>query len=182
MSRIAVSILLSLIAAVTLQADENVILKNGRHVLIKDDFTWEYLPEEKPLTIKYADEAVTVWDTALLREDTDYSKRLGLHIHYANNTDRKIIGVIVKVTIVNPFGKVVFETTFEDEINVEPNERQRNDKFWVFPDNQFIDDEPYDRMWNMADNGTARIVTNVLKAVFADGTVINARPTTKPKK
>ena len=163
-------------------ADETLTMKDGRQIVVKDDFTWDYVAEVKPITAKYAEEAVSVWDKALLREDSDYEKRIGLYLHYQNNTDKKVIGLIVKVTIVNPFGKAALDTTFEDEVVLEPNERQKSDKFWVFKDNQFIDDEPYDRMSNMADNGTAKINTQILKVVFEDGTILNAKPAPKPTK
>ncbi len=156
-------------------ADEILLTKDGKKVLLKSDHTWEYVEDKKPVEVKYAEDAVQIWDKSLLRQDSEYEKRLGLFLHYQNNTDKKIIGVIVKVTILNPFGKSVLETTFEDEVILKQNEKQKNTKYWLFKDNQFIDDEPYDRMWSMADNGTAKINTQILKVVFDDGTILSAK-------
>ena len=57
---------------------------------------------------------------------------------------------------------------------MEPNERLKNTKFWRFLNNPFIDNEPYDHLWQMADNGTAKIETTVLKVIFEDGAVLKS--------
>jgi hypothetical protein len=167
-------------------AQDTINTKDGKRVLLKDDYTWEYVDTtqitEKPkhVNIKYAEEAVTIWDKLLLRRKSEYEqKEVRLYLHYQNNTDKKIIGVVVKVNILNPFGKSVLNNTFNDEIVLEPNERIRNDTYWIFKDNPFIDDEPYDRMWQMAENGTAKINAQVLKVVFDDGTILTAKTVKK---
>lgn len=157
-------------------AEEIVTRKDGVQIILKDNFTWEQVKSTGIAEVKYSEDAVTVWDKALLRADGDYNKRLGLFLHYQNNTDKKIVGITVKVGILNPFGKSVFSTTYEDEAVLEPNEKQKNDKFWTFEDNPFIHDEPYDKMWQMADNGTAKIETKILKVILADGTILTPKP------
>ena len=140
-------------------------LKNNREI------------EENKITvveIKKPEEAVTVWDSSLLRVDSDYQQRLGLYVHYKNNTNKKIIGILVKVKIINPFGHTVYSSVYEDETVLEPNERLKNTKFWRFLNNPFIDNEPYDHLWQMADNGTAKIETTVLKVIFEDGAVLKS--------
>lgn len=184
LKRIVILISLTVFFVLPSMSDEIVTTKDGKKVLLKDNYTWEYyrtLKSTDTSNVKYAEEAVTVWDKALLRKDAEYEKRLGLFLHYQNNTDKKIIGVIIKVDILNPFGKIVYNTTYEDEVILQPNERLKNDKYWVFSDNQFINDEPYDRMWQMADNGTAKINTKILKVIFDDGTILNPKPVTSNK-
>ncbi len=174
-------VFLTVIFVAPLMSDEIVTTKDGKKVLLKENYIWEYIESVKSTdttNVKYAEEAVTVWDKALLRKDGEYEKRLGLFLHYQNNTDKKIVGIIIKVNILNPFGKIVYNTTYEDEVILQPNERLKNDKYWVFSDNQFIDDEPYDRMWQIADNGTAKINTKILKVIFDDGTILNPKPVT----
>jgi hypothetical protein len=184
MKTILILVFLIVIFATPSISDEIVTTKDGKKVLLKDNYIWEYMESLKStdtINVKYAEEAVTVWDKALLRKDGEYEKQLGLFLHYQNNTDKKIIGVIIKVDILNPFGKIVYNTTYEDEVVLEPNERLKNDKYWVFSDNQFINDEPYDRLWKMADNGTAKINTKILKVIFDNGTILNPKPVTSNK-
>lgn len=162
-------------------ADEVATTKDGRKVLLKDDQTWEYIKEETPQTpvvavnAKYAEEAVEVWDTSLVKMRRDFSDIVALYLHYKNNTTKKVIGVSVYVSITNPFGKVVFEHTYDDEVVIEPLERMKNDTYWYFEDNPFISDEIYDRLWQIAQNGTAKIKTKVMKVIFEDGTVLKGK-------
>lgn len=166
-------------------ADCIVTLENDKKVILRDDKTWDYTEEsdvpQAKQNIKYANEAVEVWDHSIELTEVNYSKSVALHLHYKNNTDKKVVGVVTHVTVINPFGKTVFENTFEDEAVIEPNERMRNDTYWHFDDNPFISGQPYDLMWQMAQNGTAKIVAKVKKVVFADGSVLAAKPAMKKK-
>ena len=166
----------ALLLSVSLFADEIVTTKDGKTVLLKDNFTWEYVLSSKITNIKYSEDAVTIWDKELLRKDGEYYKVVGVFLHYQNNTDKKVTGIVVKIDVVNPFGKSVLSTTYEDQVVLEANEKLKNDEYWVYKDNQFIDDEPYDKMWQMADNGTAKINTKIMKVIFADGTILTPKP------
>lgn len=117
-----------------------------------------------------------VWDKSLTLKEGDYSNIVALHLHYKNNTDKKVVGITVFVSIANTFGKNVLKDTFEDEVIIEPNEQMRNDTSWIFEDNRFIDGEPYDRMWQIARNGTAKIEIKIMKVIFADGVILEPKP------
>ncbi len=168
-------------------AEQTVILYDGSKAVLKDDYTWEYyteptpIPTVTPIKAKYADEAVEVWDSSLELIKVNYqtTDAVALHIHYKNNTDKKVIGVSTYVIIINPFGKVVLERTYDDEISLEPLEKQINTTFWYFENNEFIKDEVYDKTWQMAQKGTAKIKTKIIKVVFDDLTVLKARPSKK---
>ncbi len=134
---------------------------------------------ENMKNIKYAEDAVTIWDKELKRADEKYNEAVGLFIDYKNNTMKRIIGISVQVEIINPFGKTVYEDKFDDEVLLEPKEKMKNDTYWKFENNQFTSNEPYDLMWKMADNGTAKINTKILKVIFEDGTSLQSKPITK---
>lgn len=154
---------------------------DGKKVVLEDDKTWDYLNENgASIEPKYADEAVTIWDKSLAWHQADpdnmvYHDSVALFLHYKNNSNKKIVGIVTRVQIINSFGKEVFDNTFEDEVVVEPGEQKKNETFWRLGDNPFINDQPYDALWKIAQNGTATIVTNVLKVAFDDGTVVKNR-------
>lgn len=169
------SILLTVISSIAI-ADQSATTKDGKEVLLKDDGLWQYIT---PLheNIKYAENAVGVWDKSLTLHEGEYSNKfVALQLHYRNNTEKKIIGVTVFISIKNPFGKVVSEDTYEDEVIIAPNEQMRNDTFWRFEDNPFIDGQPFDLMWQMAKYGTAQIETKILKVIFEDGNILESNP------
>lgn len=167
-------------------AEEIVITKEGKEILLRDDKTWENVIGSST-DIKYAEEAVEIWDKSLTLRESEYgSNFVALQLHYKNNTNTKIIGITAFVSIKNPFGKVVLENTYEDVVAVEPDEKLRNNTYWKYEDNQFINGQPFDLMWQMAQHGTAKIETKVLKVVFADGTLLESklkikRPSAKKK-
>jgi len=168
--------------------DEIVTRANGQKILLKDDSTWEavaettttcIMPSASKKTISSPEEAVEVWDKSMLLIDAKCGKAVALYLHYCNHTDKKVIGVTVSFAIENAFGAVVFEDTVNDEAALEPYEKKRSTTFWRFADNPFLVDEPYDKMWEMAQNGTARIHTKILKVIFDDNTTL---PVPGPKK
>lgn len=169
----------AIIAVSYIFAEEVVTTKDGKEILLKNDKTWEYVIG-KPANIKYAEDAIVVWDKSLTLEEGEYSNKfVALKLHYKNNTDKKVAGISVFVSIKNPFGKVVLENTYEDEVAVEPDEQMKSNTYWEYEDNPFINGQPFDLMWQMAQHGTAKIETKVLKVVFADGTLLESKSKTK---
>jgi hypothetical protein len=173
----------------------HVKYKNKIGLCIRQDFTSEHRISENAIDkstfkqdsisshtkniitkyIKFAEDAVEVWDKSINLTEVNYQDAVALHLHYKNNTDKKVIGVAVFVSITNAFGKVVYQNTYEDEVVIEPKEQLRNDTYWHFDNNQFISGEPYDYLWQMAQNGTAKISTSIRKVIFEDGSILYSK-------
>ena len=166
-------------------ADRRVRLDSGEEVILKDNKTWDFVGSPAELAVsqfpKHSEDAIEIWDKSLLMKVGDYKKSVALQLHPLNKTQKKIIGYSVYVRVLNPFGKVVLENTFEDEGVIEPEERKKSDSFWSWDDNQFINGEPYDLMWQIAQAGTARIETSVRKVVFEDGVVLERKAAKRKK-
>lgn len=131
--------------------------------------------QDSPKIVEFANQAVVVWDKSLVLTEVNYSNSVALYLHYQNNTNKKVTGVSVFVSIKNPFGKIVFQKLFEDEIVIWPSSRDRNDVYWHFDDNPFISGEPFDKLWQIAENGTYEINVTVHKVVFDDGQILTAK-------
>jgi len=169
-------------------SDEIVSRANGQKILLKNDSTWEAVAETTTTCLALSaaknifvspQEAVEVWDKSMSLTDAQCGKAVALYLHYCNHTDKKVIGVTVSFAIENAFGVIVFDDTVNDEVALEPYEKKRSTTFWRFADNPFLVDEPYDKIWEMAQNGTARIHTEILKVIFDDNTTL---PVTEPQK
>jgi hypothetical protein len=183
--RIVLILLLCMTAHVF--SGEIVTRANGQKILIKDDNTWEAVTEKSPECNSFApgkdialpEDAIEVWNKALCLIDADKGKAVALYLHYSNNTDKKVVGITVYFAIENTFGDIAFEDTVKEEVVLEAYEKKRSDTFWRFSDNPFLVDEPYDRLWQIAQNGTAKIHTRIIKVIFEDGTTL---PPAKPIK
>lgn len=180
-------LILLLCSTVQVFSVEIVTRANGQKILIKDDNTWEAVPDKSPECNSFAphnditlpEDAIEVWNKALCLVDADKGKAVALYLHYSNNTDKKVSGITVFFSIENTFGDIAFEDTVKEEVTLEPYEKKRSDTFWRFSDNLFLVDEPYDKLWQIAQNGTAKIHTRILKVIFEDGTTL---PPAKPVK
>ena len=178
-------------------AQESVTLGNGRIVNLHNDFTWSYAQPKAaaeegeaaaPASVptgpepKTATGAVEVWDTTFDEAEVDSSKAVRLFLHYKNNSSKRVVGVAVTVSIFNSFGKRLYLFSKDDEVAVEPHEQMKNESFFVWKDNPYIQDEPYDLMWEAAQNGTGKIKVQVRKVVFEDGTVLTNETNKKKTK
>lgn len=164
-----------------LASDEVVVSKEGKKILIKDNFTWQYVPNNLSQKVKFAEDALIVNNIWLAEEDKEYEKAIALYWSYTNLTDKKIIGVEITTEVVNAFGKVVYVETHEDEHVIESNEVETGGHGYIFSDNQFIHDQPYDRFLSMVRNGTAKYNTRILKVIFEDGSVLISKQKEKKK-
>lgn len=127
----------------------------------------------------YADAALEVWKSSLAVVMQDSTKALGLYLHYSNRSSFKIVKESVEVSIFNPAGKFLFKKTFEDSIVLDPLQKFENPNYFSFKNNAFVKDEPADRLWAVAQAGSARIKARVLKVVLEDGTVLLPKPAGK---
>jgi len=166
---------------IPLISEEVVISKDGKKILIKDNFTWQYVQSNLGQKVKFAEDAITVNNIWLAEDDKEYDKAIGLYWSYTNLTDKKIIGVEITTEVVNAFGKVVYSDTHEDEHVIEPNEEETRGHGYIFSDNQFIHDQPYDRFLSMVNNGTAKFNTKISKVIFEDGSILSSKQKEKKK-
>ncbi len=108
--------------------NETVTLKDGRDVKLNSDFTWEYIGGAPAADAASgagltASQAVEVWDTTFDVAEVDYAKTVRLFIHYKNNTPKKVVGVGISVMVANSFGDTLFAFSKDDEVVVNPYER-----------------------------------------------------------
>jgi hypothetical protein len=129
------------------------------------------------LTEKWADDAVAVWDSQFLHEVSKYGeKSVRLYLHFENNTGKRVIGVLTKVTAKNSFGRVMLSDTFENEVNLPPHSKERSSVGWGFKDNPFLSGEPYDILWKSVTDGTGTLDVEVRKVILEGGTVLTPKP------
>lgn len=166
---------LTLSAIMPLKADETVRTQDGRQFLLKDDGAWQQLPGQAAPSSQKTDGAVAIWDRALTHEKTEGRDSVRLYLHYANKTDKKVVGVKSRVTITDPFGKAVFKKTMDDNVVLLPGEQKKNTTYWHFDDDPNKLGQPYDRLWKMVDNNTTQMAVQVLQVAFEDGTVLKVR-------
>lgn len=130
---------------------------------------------------KKPSDAVDIIDITMNHRQLNYRDAVTMAIQYRNKTTKRIVGIVVRVTATNAFGKPVLSDLFEDEVVIEPGKLSSKDQYWHWDDNPYIKNEPYDRMAIPVQNDSIKTKASVLKVIFADGTKVEAT-TPAPRK
>lgn len=123
---------------------------------------------------KKPSDAVDIVDITMNHRELNYSDAVTMAIQYRNKTTKRIIGIVVRVTATNAFGKPVLSNLFEDEVVIEPGKLSSKDQYWHWKNNPYIQNEPYDLMAIPVQNDTIKTKANIIKVIFADGTKVEA--------
>lgn len=131
---------------------------------------------------KTPSDAIEVVDIKTNIREVNYRDAVTMSIQYKSKTSKRIIGIVTRITATNAFGKTVMSELFEDEVAVEPGQISSGDQYWHWQNNPFINNEPYDRMWQSVQNDTLRTKSQVIKVIFDDGSKVEYRPPAPKKK
>lgn len=131
---------------------------------------------------KTPSDAIEIVDIKTNIREVNYRDAVTMSIQYKSKTSKRVIGIVTRITATNAFGKIVMSELFEDEVIVEPGEISSGSQYWHWQDNPFINNEPYDRMWQSVQNDTLRTKSQVIKVIFDDGSKVEYRPPAPKKK
>ena len=91
---------------------------------------------------------------------------------FKNLTGKIIVGFKFHAVFKSAFGDEIFAFDGESSERVVPDGMSTAASFYFFEDNQFINDEPFDRLQIFEAAGTGTIKTAVAAVVFDDGEVV----------
>jgi hypothetical protein len=172
----------AIVLAVGLSAVISAATENGMRVELRDDNTWQWEAVADSLALiaspTRATDAVRVWKTELEHHPGEYSfqKEVRLYVHYHNLTTRPITGIKAYLTIKNSFNETVIKQSLQEEVLLAPGEKQESNTYWIFGDDSYLGKSPYQKLWRLADNGTAKIEVEVYGFAFLDGEIIEDAP------
>lgn len=170
----AAAALCALVPAGFARAAEVVETRNGRKVLLMDDKTWDYVPAPAAGAVRFADQAVHIWDSELRVGVVDRKNAVLLFLHYQNNTDKRVTAVRSRVTVTDPFGEKVFRRVLKQTVALASGAQKKNDRYFYF-DEAPESRKDYDVLWPLAQNNAARLSIEVLEVALEDGSVLLAR-------
>lgn len=148
---------------------EQVQTLDGRTILLNDDGTYEVLPSK----ISKVDGIIKTTSHYFKRHEGDYGqKSIRFMPIFENISDRKITAVRFTSSFLDPFGDVIFTFSGDSEEIIMPDKRTNPKMFYNFEDNQFINDQPYDKLLSSVVNKTGKIQTNITAVVFENGDIL----------
>ncbi|EBA08133.1 hypothetical protein [Sagittula stellata] len=92
-----------------------------------------------------------------------------------NTTDKTVVGYRFSTTFRSAFGDALFNFSGESSERISPGATSKASAFYYWEDNQFIGDQPYDKLKIFEANGTGSIETEVTAIAFDDGTFWKAQ-------
>lgn len=101
-----------------------------------------------------------------------FSDTATVSVVFKNVSDRTIVGLRGRLSVLDGFGKEVYGFGFRDDDKLLPGKESRRGSGYQFEDNQFIDDQPYDKILPLIVGGTAKYHARVTRIAFEDGTVL----------
>jgi hypothetical protein len=91
---------------------------------------------------------------------------------FSNLTGKTIVGFKFHSEFKSAFGEEVFAFDGESSERIAPKSSSTASAFYFFEDNQFISNEPYDKLKIFESAGTGSISTKVTAVVFDGGEVV----------
>lgn len=95
---------------------------------------------------------------------------------FLNETGKTIVGFKFNTVFKSAFGDEVFAFDGESSERIENGKLSKADTFYYFEDNQFMGDEPYDKLKIFKSSSTGVVTSVITAVVFEDGTVLKFTP------
>lgn len=155
--------------------DETVSTVDGRSILLKDDGTFILLGEaDSGMQILPKTNLALVDSNYFTHHTTEYSqKSIRFMPRFKNISGKTITAIKFNTQFIDPFGDEIYALKGgSSEERIKPGKISGNRMFYKWEDNQFINDEPYDKLLTSVTNQTGKIQTQIKIVVFEDGELI----------
>jgi hypothetical protein len=149
---------------------EIVTTTDGRQIDLKDDGTYSIVEKAVATGIKLEEKEPFFQHFA--GEYNQNSMRFMPIV--LNQTGKTVVGFKFRTAFNSAFGDEIFAFEGESSEKVKPGAMSTAAAFYYFEDNQFIGDEPYDKLKIFEGSGTGKISTSVTAVVFEDGEVVKS--------
>ncbi len=160
----------------TAQALQLATVDDGSRIIVYPDKSWSN--PTKNINIKTSEKAVEGRVTLTHANDSDsgddFSNKIEMRIEYQNKTDKTIIGVASDITVQNIFGKIIYETTAEQEMDLPPSDEFKSPPT-VFIYKKGFGNETYSALFSPAISGKYKIRITPKVVIFEDGTRLEAK-------
>lgn len=159
---------LSFVCSIFLFSDQ-IITFEGKKILLKDDGTYEFLMND------FKASPVSIESHYFVRASDEFNITQSIRFmpKFKNESNKSITAIKFSSTFKDPFGDTVYTLNEgKSEQKIKPGKVSNVRLFYYWDDNEFISDQPYDKLLSLVTNKTGTIETKVIAIVFEDGEVI----------
>ena len=166
----ALKIALVICALSSAAGAEIVTTTDGRKFELNADGTYRVIEASNSVKIQMTEQ--TPFFTPFAGEYGENSVRF-MPI-FLNSTGKTIVGFKFRSVFKSAFDEEVFTFDGESSERTAPDSASTASTFYFFEDNQFIENEPYDKLKIFESAGTGSISTKVTAVVFDGGEVVKS--------
>ena len=121
-------------------------------------------------TVKLKDKKIEYKPSSLSRKTEPYGEHLRVYLSFKNNYISPTTDIKYKVTFKDNKNNKILSKTYTDKIKIEPNSSNKMDSFWYFENDEFVDDEKYDKLLPYFIKNNLIFSIKIIEVSFEDNT------------
>ena len=147
--------------------------EDGKKVILHNNGTWKF--ENPAENAKF--NLVEFKGARFESHEKNYAREENPNAHvraffqFQNNSDRKVVAIRYKFSLVDPFDEVLYYSIVKDNIIIEPGETNKMDAYYYFNDT-FQKDDTYDIIIDPVSSDNLRAKVKIITIVFENGTKV----------
>ena len=152
----------------------NATTEDGQKVILHNDGTWKFEnPAEnaKFNLVEFLGTKFESHDKHFGRDEKPYNSHVRAFFQFRNNSDRKVVAVKYKFSLVDAFDEILYESIIKDDIIIESKQTNKMDTYYYWEDT-FEDNDVYDKIIGPVNSDNLRAKIKFILVVFDNGTKI----------
>ena len=148
--------------------------EDGQKVILHNDGTWKFEnPAEnaKFNLIEFVDFRFEKHEKHYGREEKPFEAHVRGFFQFQNNSDRKVVAIKYKFSLIDAFDEVLHESIVKDNIVIEAGNRNKMDTYYYW-ENTFENDDIYDKIIDPVSSKNLKVKIKIITIVFDNGTKI----------
>tara|TARA_B100001123_G_scaffold372218_1_gene435987 strand:- start:174 stop:698 length:525 start_codon:yes stop_codon:yes gene_type:complete len=147
--------------------------EDGKKVILHNDGTWKF--ENPAENAKF--NLVEFKGARFESHEKNYAREENPNAHiraffqFQNNSDRKIVAIRYKFSLVDPFDEVLYYSIVKDNVIINAGETSKMDTYYYFEDT-FQKDDTYDIIIDPVLSNNLRAKVKIMMIVFENGTKV----------
>ena len=147
--------------------------EDGKKVILHNDGTWKF--ENPAENAKF--NLVEFKGARFESHEKNYAREENPNAHiraffqFQNNSDRKIVAIRYKFSLVDPFDEVLYYSIVKDNVIINAGETSKMDTYYYFEDT-FQKDDTYDMILDPVLSNNLRAKVKIMMIVFENGTKV----------
>ena len=150
------------------------ITEDGKSVVLHNNGTWKFEnPAEnaKFNLVEFIDARFEKHEKHFGREEKPYNAHVRGFFQFQNNSDKKVVAIQYKFSLVDAFDEILYESIVKDNIIIKAGGRNSLDSYYYWEDS-FEDDDIYDKIIAPVTSNNLRAKIKILMIAFDNGTKI----------